>query len=306
METESDARQFPVAVINITNRCTLQCRHCFVFRAGNPNDPTGEVSTETLLDKILERKARHGIRTVLWMGGEPLLRPDVLELGVEHFDHNIVTTNGTLGLIDLPRTRYVVSLDGPPDINDEIRGPGSFDRVLKTLSRVPDDFGPDLVVQCVVTKTNEDRLEELIELLRPTRAEALTFSFYVPSRNDSSGLSWGDLKNRDRAVKKVQRLKEAYPDFVRNRGRSLELMLSENAKAVTDHCPSLRLILPLYLEGDELVSPFCCYGNDVDCDLCGPGLFFIWPRVWKPGNLAPRLSLPRKVNPYRQIEGESS
>ena len=56
--------------------------------------------------------------------------------------------------------------------------------------------------------------------------------------------------------------------------RSLELTLSENAKAVTDDCPSKKFVLPLYLEGDECTVPYCCYGNDVDCDLCGAWVVF--------------------------------
>ena len=70
------------------------------------------------------------------------------------------------------------------------------------------------------------------------------------------------------------RLKDAYPDFIWNGGRALEMMLSPNARAVTDKCPSNEFILPLYLEGDEFVQPFCCYGNDVDCSLCGAWVVF--------------------------------
>ena len=69
-------------------------------------------------------------------------------------------------------------------------------------------------------------------------------------------------------------LKKKYPDFIWNNKRTLELTLSENAKAVTDNCPSKSLVLPLYLQGDEFVTPFCCYGNDVDCDLCGAWVVF--------------------------------
>jgi hypothetical protein len=50
--------------------------------------------------------------------------------------------------------------------------------------------------------------------------------------------------------------------------------LSENAKTVTDNCPSKALVLPLYLAGDAFVNPYCCYGNDVDCDLCGAWVVF--------------------------------
>jgi hypothetical protein len=130
------------------------------------------------------------------------------------------------------------------------------------------------MAQCVVTRQNQDRLEELIELLRPTRCQGLTFSFYVPCARDDSDLTWGSLENRDPAVREVMRLKKEYPDFVWSNRRSLELMLSENARAVTDKCPSRRLVLPLYLEGEEFTVPYCCYGNDVDCDLCGGWVVF--------------------------------
>lgn len=36
----SDDRNYSTAVVNITNHCNLNCRHCFVFREGNPNDAT--------------------------------------------------------------------------------------------------------------------------------------------------------------------------------------------------------------------------------------------------------------------------
>ena len=227
-----------------------------------------------MIERLSELQKRHGIQTMLWMGGEPLLRPDVLLEGTKLFSRNTVTTNGTRDLMDLPYCTYVVSIDGPPELNDFIRGRGTFQKVMSTLSRVPEHFEPTVMCQCVVTKQNEDSLEDLVKHLKPTRAEGMTFSFYVPPRNDNSELTWGSLERRDQAVYEVMRLKEAYPQFVWNKWRSLELMLSENAQSVTNDCPSKRYVLPLYLEGDEFVSPYCCYGNDVDCDLCGAWVVF--------------------------------
>lgn len=266
--------QYPAAMVNITNRCTLRCRHCFVYREGNPNDPRGEMDSAAMVQKLAELQKRYGILTMLWMGGEPLLRPEVLREGAKLFGRNTVTTNGTLDLIELPRCIYVVSLDGPPEVNDAIRGKGAFEKVMKTLQRLPEKFGPTVMCQCVVTRLNEDRLEELVERLRPTRIQGLTFSFYVPRRKDDSELTWGSLERRDRAVREAIRLKEKYPDFIWNKRRSLELTLSPNAKAVTDRCPSKQYVLPLYLEGQNFVSPYCCYGNDVNCDLCGAWVVF--------------------------------
>jgi MoaA/NifB/PqqE/SkfB family radical SAM enzyme len=232
------------------------------------------MDSRTMLRKLEEIQKRHSIHTMLWMGGEPLLRPDVLSEGAKLFEKNHVTTNGTLDLIDLPRCLYVVSIDGPPGPNDQVRGEGSFEKVMKTLERVPGDFAPTVMCQCVVTKQNQGVLEELVRLLRPTRLEGMTFSFYVPPRNDSSEYTWGSLERRDRAVREVLRLKDRYPDFVWNGRRALELMLSQNARAVTDNCPSNDYILPLYMDGSEFVTPSCCYGNDADCSLCGAWVVF--------------------------------
>lgn len=273
-EKGTATQKYPAAMVNITNRCTLRCKHCFVFREGNPNDPRDEMDSQSMVGKLSELQKRHEIQTMLWMGGEPLLRPDVLREGTKLFARNNVTTNGTLDLIDLPRCIYVVSIDGPPEINDAIRGKGTFERVMKTLSRVPEQFEPTVMCQCVVTKQNEDKLEETVDHLRSTRIEGMTFSFYAPCKDDNSELTWGTLERRDKAVREAMRIKKKYPDFIWNRSRVLELTLSENAKAVTDNCPSKKMVLPLYLEGDKFVTPYCCYGNDVDCDLCGAWVVF--------------------------------
>ena len=128
-------------------------------------------------------------------------------------------------------------------------------------------------------------MEELVEILRKTRAQGMTFSFYTPPSRDESDLTWGTLPHRDKAVREAMRLKEKYPDFVWNNRRSLELTLSQNAKAVTDDCPSKKLVMPLYVEGDEFVTPFCCYGNDVDCDLCGGWVvFYLAAKMEKDGS----------------------
>ena len=232
------------------------------------------METPVLLEKLAMLKMRHGIQTMLWMGGEPLLRPDVLKDGVKLFARNTVTTNGTLAPIELHSCTYVISVDGPPEVNDAIRGKGSFRKVMDTLSGIPKRFASTVLCQCVVTKDNEDSLADLVNILRPTRAEGLTFSFYVPRRRDTSSFTWGSLERRDQAVRKVMVLKEKYPDFIRNKKRSLELMLSEKAKSITGRCPSKEQVLPLYQEGKEFVVPYCCYGNDVDCDLCGAWVVF--------------------------------
>ena len=49
---------YPKALINITNRCNLNCMLCFIFRDGNPNMPTkkNEIPAEEMIVKIKKLK----------------------------------------------------------------------------------------------------------------------------------------------------------------------------------------------------------------------------------------------------------
>ncbi len=282
--------RYPIAVVIVTNHCNLSCEHCFIFRDGNPNEAPASIRDEMRDDAILETlaglRARHGINRILWMGGEPLMKRELLRKGVELFPSNTVITNGTIPLVDLGSTvLYVVSLDGPEDLNDAIRGAGTHRRVLRNLTRIPASFSSRVQVQCVVTKRNQQRLDELVEALRATAIGWVTFSFYVPRANDATPDAWRDNDERGIAVREVMRLKARYPGFVRNSTRSLELMLPPYAKRVTDACPAHHLILPLYLEGDHFTTPFCCYGNDVDCDRCGAWVVFHLAARFEPASM---------------------
>ena len=275
---------YPAALVNITNRCNLTCAHCFVFRDANPNAPQSpreEISDEELLRVLTALRDRHGISFMLWMGGEPLMRRELVKAGVKLFPTNHIVTNGTVPLVDLgPDALYVISLDGPEDVNDSVRGEGTYRRVMRTLERLPPDFSTPIQVQCVVTTRNQGRLGELVRALQRTRVGWMTFSFYVARQNDTTGLNWLTLADRMEAVREVARLKNEFPGFVRNRARSLELMAPDKAPAVTEACMAKRVLLPLYLEGDHFRTPFCCYGNDIDCSTCGSWFVFDIASRW--------------------------
>jgi MoaA/NifB/PqqE/SkfB family radical SAM enzyme len=294
-------RFFPAAMVNVTNRCTLRCRHCFVYRDGNPNKRPkrlpDEMDTGAMLETLGKLRDRHRIHTMVWMGGEPLLRKDVLTEGVKLFAENTIVTNGTIELIDLGRCVYVVSLDGPETLNDRVRGKGCFARVMRTLGRLPDRFEPTIQVQCVVSRENENHLEELLRAIIDTRVDGLVYTFYIPRRHDTTSLGWRSLEEREPAVRRVMELRARYPEFVWNSVESLELMLPANSKAVTDNCLLKKFLLPLYLDGREFEVPFCCAGNDVDCDLCGMWGVFHFAAKMKAGEPSRYFPQPFPVSP---------
>ena len=51
-------------------------------------------------------------------------------------------------------------------------------------------------------------------------------------------------------------------------------MRPATSKLVTDSCPAVQTVLPLYLENDHFVTPYCCMGNNADCDRCATWVVF--------------------------------
>jgi radical SAM protein with 4Fe4S-binding SPASM domain len=129
-------------VWEVTARCNLNCIHCHAM--GGSADPL-ELSTDEgkrLIDQIAQVDA---FRTLVFTGGEPLVRPDIFEL-LKHSKAaglaNIIATNGIL--IDdemagkLKENGVVcnaISLDAPdPHVHNSIRqNPEAFELAMRGI-----------------------------------------------------------------------------------------------------------------------------------------------------------------------------
>jgi len=139
----------PVALRNVflhvTKQCNLRCRYCY-FSASRPLP--GELTVAEFRPLWADLVALRP-RKIVFTGGEPLLRPDILELLVALRAVNgsprvrtVLNTNGfpvttetahrLTGLVDEVR----VSLDGAREQHDAMRGEGSFDAAVRALGRL--------------------------------------------------------------------------------------------------------------------------------------------------------------------------
>ncbi len=162
----------PVVVWNVTRRCNLFCMHCYMD--SHDREYPGEFTTEEGY-RLLDELARFGVPTVLFSGGEPLIRPDIFDLASYAGDLGlrcVLSTNGTLITKDVA-TRIAeagfsyagISLDGIGERHDKVRGRiGAYDEALTGLRRCR-DAGVRVGLRFTVHRKNVDHMPAIFDLL---------------------------------------------------------------------------------------------------------------------------------------------
>ena len=59
-----------------TNKCNLTCKHCYQDAGENKS---AELTTSEAL-KLIDEIAKAGFKIMIFSGGEPMTRPDIVEL----------------------------------------------------------------------------------------------------------------------------------------------------------------------------------------------------------------------------------
>jgi len=151
----------------ITNKCNYRCSYCGYW-AGNPNEP--ELTTGQVF-KIIDQLSSAGIRKIGFTGGEPLIRDDfggIVNYCYEKGFSTAVNTNGSLiekHIKELDKLKRInLSLDGPKNINDSIRGRGAFDNVMQAIKIARQKNVRLVELTAVLSNVNINSIEYLIDL----------------------------------------------------------------------------------------------------------------------------------------------
>ena len=152
-------------VLNISNACNYKCIYCYA-NYGNYGKKDAFMNLSTLkniMDNLVSANIQN-IGIVELFGGEATLNRDLIEM-VEILNNKfnvnqfMITTNGS-GTEDLVRKlskypmKYYVSVDGPREINDALRGAGSYDKAMKFISYL-NKYDADYSVSATYTKLHE-------------------------------------------------------------------------------------------------------------------------------------------------------
>lgn len=239
----------PVVVWNCTRRCNLRCIHCYAD-SENERYP-GELTTEEAR-AMIDDLAGFKVPVLLFSGGEPLVRDDLLELasycgglGIRA----VISTNGTLitrqkaEQIAAAGASYVgVSLDGIGETNDHFRGrEGAYELALRGIRNCV-AVGQKVGLRLTLTRHNARELPRIFDLIEGEEIDRACFYHLVYSGR-GRGISGDDLTH-DETRSAVDYICERAVDF-RRRGIEKEILTVDN------HADGVYVYLKLQQEQPE-------------------------------------------------------
>jgi radical SAM protein with 4Fe4S-binding SPASM domain len=199
---------------HLTERCNLNCSHC--YQTGARVDELSLAEIREVLDEIIEMiRAWEEAYSLKFSpsfnvtGGEPLLRRDLFEILEEMSSRDFdiyLLTNGILINDDKAKTLAAldvrgvqVSLEGPEEIHDSIRGQGSFAASSLGVKHLI-NAGLKVTLNATLSEINGDKFGEMVEIANNLGVHKLGFSRLVPS---GRGLGLVDKMIDSKRVKEI-------------------------------------------------------------------------------------------------------
>ena len=175
--------------LELTKDCNLRCQFCDLWRIKDHDSTamSNDLSLSEIINFIDEAK-KMGTVLIYLVGGEPLLRPDIIEIVREINKRGLafsLVTNATLLSKEIIKNlaheglrHIVISIDSSfPEIHDELRGVrGTFEKVAQSIGNikmVSDKI--KISINTVITKTNFRYLMDIAKLSRKLKAEVIEF-----------------------------------------------------------------------------------------------------------------------------------
>lgn len=213
----------PILIASITSKCNLHCAGCYARAVDtcNDNDPVEQLTKEDWYKIFIEAKSL-GISFIVLIGGEPMVRRDVIEKAgtVPEILFPIIT-NGTM--IDeayielLEKYRNLVpifSIEGNLKNTDLRRGEGVFQKILSAMEELQKKkilYGTSITV----TSNNLEEVtsDEFVQNLYNKGGRTIFFIEYVPTSEITKKLALSD-EMRDKLMERVNYFRESREDMI--------------------------------------------------------------------------------------------
>ncbi len=222
----------PVVVWNVTRSCNLNCVHCYAQAVDRKQEK--ELTYEQGL-ALIDDLADFNVPVILFSGGEPLIRPDLVELAsysVEKGIRAVISTNGTLitkekakELKEIGLSYVGVSLDGMESVNDQFRGKkGAFRDALAGI-RNCQDVGLKVGLRFTINRMNVHEVRPIFGLLKEQHIPRVCFYHLVYAGRGS------DLVEQDLDHEETRKVVDQIIDMTKDlddRGIPIEVLTVDN------------------------------------------------------------------------------
>jgi MoaA/NifB/PqqE/SkfB family radical SAM enzyme len=212
-------RALPAVSVNLelTFRCNLRCQMCSLVisnavetggfpmnRGTAEDDPKALRGEELKLSEyidLLDQMKRFGVKKVNITGGEPLVKQDATKI-VRHAKKNgfwlSMISNGTVmtvevcdALVGAGLNSLTISLDGPQEIHNEVRGSSTgFQRLKKNVmklqewkKRVGSEL-PRIQFSCAASSLNQEHLSEIVDVAEEVGIDHVNYGYLFFSDED--------------------------------------------------------------------------------------------------------------------------
>jgi len=170
----------PILVIFPHNRCNCRCVMCDIWRIRQVREITPR-DLEPHLTSLRELN----VKWIVFSGGEPLMHSDISSLSRVCRAEGVRVTLLTAGLTLEKRADIVaasiddliVSIDGPPDIHDKIRGvPGAYRRLQRGIEALR-QLRAEMPIhgRCTIQKGNFGELRNTVHAARALNLNSISF-----------------------------------------------------------------------------------------------------------------------------------
>ena len=164
-----------VLVLSLTERCNLHCGHCYIDAGNGKKSKEIDISgINSIIKTICESGIKEQISAITLIGGEPLLRSDIVEIIelINNYGFNIIISTNLTILTDdvfdaiIKSNAYVnVSIDGHVEqIHDIVRGKGNYNKTIENLNKFKKIKYDRIGFNVFVSNHNIDNLEGIFEL----------------------------------------------------------------------------------------------------------------------------------------------
>lgn len=182
-------RHMPLFIaIEPANRCMLRCPECPVGIEGG-SIASGKVMPPELYTVLIDEVAPYAHTAIFHFQGEPLLSPHLPHMVAYAHSKRMFTmlsTNAQLltperadALAQAGLDRIIISVDGlTPATYEHYRRGGSLERALngmKYMSSLPRNRRPEIVLQCLMLRSNEHEWDTFRRTYRQLGADRLEF-----------------------------------------------------------------------------------------------------------------------------------